>query len=147
VRLAEIVGQSVASYAPAAPKISFDLDGVPADQVVSADAGQLSRVFSNLLRNAIDAMPEGGSVTVLADVVRKGESDYCRILVRDTGVGMDEETKRQAFVPYFTTKKEGTGLGLAIVERIVFDHNGQIWLESRAGAGTTVFIDLPLQRG
>jgi two-component system, NtrC family, nitrogen regulation sensor histidine kinase NtrY len=144
LKLAEVVGRAVSAYAPAAPAVVFDLEGTPPDLVIPADAAQLGRVFSNLFRNAIHAMPSGGTVTILADVVRKGESDYCRILVRDTGVGMDEETRRQAFLPYFTTKKEGTGLGLAIVERIVFDHNGQIWLESHTGAGTTVFMDLPM---
>jgi nitrogen fixation/metabolism regulation signal transduction histidine kinase len=144
VRLAEVAEQTVAVYAPSAPSVRFDIEGLPRDLDLQADPEQLRRVFSNLLRNAIHAMPRGGTVTVSADVVRKGESDYCRILFRDTGIGMDDETRRQAFVPYFTTKKEGTGLGLAIVERIVFDHNGQIWIESRVGAGTTVFIDLPL---
>ncbi len=146
MRLAEVAEQSVSAYAPTAPGVRFDLTGLPPELVLSADAEQLSRVFSNLLRNSIHAMPAGGTVTILADTVRKGESDYCRILVRDTGRGMDEETRRQAFHPYFTTKKEGTGLGLAIVERIVFDHNGQIWIESKEGVGTTVFIDLPLER-
>jgi two-component system nitrogen regulation sensor histidine kinase NtrY len=144
LKLAEVVEQAVAAYAPATPSVRFDTEGLPRDLTIPADRGQLSRVFSNLFRNAIHAMPEGGTLTVLADVVRKGESDYCRILVRDTGVGMDEETRRQALLPYFTTKKDGTGLGLAIVERIVFDHNGQIWIESHVRAGTTVFIDLPL---
>lgn len=144
--LLRVAEQTVSAYAPAAPGVKFDLTGLPPELTLSADAEQLSRVFSNLLRNAVQAMPEGGTVSFVADTVRKGESEYCRILVRDTGRGMDEETRRQAFQPYFTTKKEGTGLGLAIVERIVFDHNGQIWIESREGVGTTVFIDLPLER-
>jgi two-component system nitrogen regulation sensor histidine kinase NtrY len=147
LRLAEAAEHAVAMYAPTAPSVKFDTRGVPLDLELSADAEQLSRVFSNLLRNAIHAMPSGGTVTIVAEIIRKGDSDYCRVLVRDTGTGMDEETRRQAFVPYFSTKKEGTGLGLAIVERIVFDHNGQIWIESREGTGTTVFMDLPIERG
>lgn len=144
LRLAEVVEQAVAVYAPSAPAVTFDLEGLPADLTLSADAEQLRRALSNLLANALHALPQGGSVTILADVVRKGETDYCRIQVRDTGMGMDDETRRNALVPYFTTRKEGTGLGLAIVERIVFDHNGQIWIESHPGVGTTVYIDLPL---
>ena len=144
VHIAELAEQAVAAYSPAAPAVRFDLSGLPRDLVLQADLDQIRRVFSNLLRNAVRAMPEGGTVTILADVVSKGETSYCRLQLRDSGVGMDDETRRQAFLPYFTTYKEGTGLGLAIVERIVFDHNGQIWIESHRGVGTTVFIDLPL---
>jgi two-component system, sporulation sensor kinase E len=138
------VEQAVAIYANGAPGTTFDTSGVPRELTLQADPEQMRRVFANLFQNAVHAMPGGGTVTVAANVVRKGDREHCRIQVRDTGEGMDEETKRQAFVPYFTTRSEGTGLGLSIAERIVFDHDGQIWIETAEGGGTTFFIDLPV---
>ena len=58
---------------------------------------------------------------------------------------MDEDVQQKLFNPYFTTKKDGSGLGLAIVERIIFDHNGSIWFETKKGSGTSFFIDLPFK--
>jgi two-component system nitrogen regulation sensor histidine kinase NtrY len=112
-----------------------------------ADADQIRQMFTNLLTNSIEAMPEGGDIRIRADLVKKGNTRYCRILVSDTGVGISEEYKNLVFNPYFTTKAQGTGLGLSIVERIIFDHKGQIWFESEQGKGTTFFIDLPLESG
>jgi len=67
--------------------------------------------------------------------------------VSDTGRGIPEKDRERIFDPYFTTKKEGTGLGLAIVQRIVFDHKGNVWVESDGASGTTFFIDLPIAAG
>ena len=106
----------------------------------------MKQVFSNLIKNGCEAIGGGsGSISVQTDLVRKGNSSYCRIRVQDSGSGIDPEKQDQVFNPYFTTKTEGTGLGLPIVERIVFDHKGQIWFESEKGYGTTFFIDLPME--
>jgi signal transduction histidine kinase len=91
-------------------------------------------------------MPRGGDIIFRADIIRKGNTRYCRIQVEDTGEGIAAENIAQVFNPYFTTKSFGTGLGLAVVERIVFDHKGQVWFESHPGVGTTFFIDLPAEK-
>jgi nitrogen fixation/metabolism regulation signal transduction histidine kinase len=93
--------------------------------------------------------PEGrmnteGTIEFRTDVVKKRESRYCRLSVRDTGKGITAAEREKVFAPYFTTKDTGTGLGLPIVERIVNDHGGSIWLNSAEGAGTTFYIDFPL---
>jgi len=75
--------------------------------------------------------------------VKKTHASFCRIAMRDTGTGIAEGDMDSIFDPYFTTKKNGTGLGLAIVQRIVFDHQGNVWAESDGSTGTTFFIDLP----
>jgi signal transduction histidine kinase len=80
---------------------------------------------------------------VRADLVTRGRNRYCRLQISDNGPGIPADRQAQVFHPYFTTKPEGTGLGLAIVERIIVDHNGQIWFETESGQGTTFFIDLP----
>jgi len=123
--------------------VHLELSEVPPALVVSVDRDQMKRVFANLFTNAIHAMPEGGTLSVRADTVKKAQKGYCRIAVRDTGVGIPEADIERIFDPYFTTKKGGTGLGLAIVRRIVFDHGGNVWAESDGLRGTTFFIDLP----
>jgi nitrogen fixation/metabolism regulation signal transduction histidine kinase len=124
--------------------VRIDCAEVPEALVVSADRDQMKRVFANLFTNAIQAMPEGGLLSVRADVVKKAQKGYCRIAVSDTGVGIPETDMNSIFDPYFTTKGGGTGLGLAIVQRIIFDHGGNVWAESDGARGATFFIDLPM---
>ena len=144
-RLRPLVDEVSAMYNSLGPGPSIDASRVPENLEITADRGQLKQVFANLVKNGLAAMPEGGQVSVRAAVVQREEREYCRIWVRDTGSGIDEEIRERVFDPYFTTKKDGTGLGLTIVERIVFDHNGSIRFESQAGAGATFIIDLPLE--
>jgi len=132
-----------AVYRHLSATVHIDLSEIPESLVVSADRDQMKRVFANLFTNAIQAMTEGGTLSVRADSVRKAQKGYCRIAVRDMGVGIPEADLDRIFDPYFTTKKGGTGLGLAIVRRIVFDHGGNVWAESDGSRGTTFFIDLP----
>ncbi len=124
--------------------VRIDCAEVPAALVVSADRDQMKRVFANLFTNGIQAMPDGGLLSVRADVVKKAQRGFCRIAVSDSGVGIPEADMESIFDPYFTTKNGGTGLGLAIVQRIVFDHGGNVWAESDGVRGTTFFIDLPV---
>jgi len=91
----------------------------------------------------VQAMSGGGRLAVRADMVRKGNLAWCRLAVSDSGPGIEERDRERVFDPYFTTRKGGTGLGLAIVRRIVFDHGGNVWAESRPGAGATFYVDLP----
>jgi signal transduction histidine kinase len=105
---------------------------------VEADAEQMTRVLHNLLLNAIDAMPEGGTLTVRSMTLGAG---LC-LEVSDTGQGLTTEECARLFTPYYTTKTHGTGLGLAIVQSVVSDHHGRIAVESAPGKGTTFRIDL-----
>jgi nitrogen fixation/metabolism regulation signal transduction histidine kinase len=108
---------------------------------IYADADLLHRVFSNLVLNAIDAMPNGGALTLRTQEI----TDSVRVEVTDTGMGLTPEERKRLFTPYYTSKQHGTGLGLAIVQSVVSDHHGRISVESEPGRGTTFRIDLPKQ--
>ncbi|MFP4534615.1 MAG: sensor histidine kinase [Spirochaetaceae bacterium] len=144
LRLSDLLQEVLASY-ESYHEVSIDMSGVEPETSIAADRRQLKQVFSNLFQNAIDAMDRAGQIRLRTDLVKKGESSYCRIQVEDSGPGIPAEHQEEVFNPYFTTKGQGTGLGLAIVERIVFDHNGQIWFETEPGVGTTFFLDLPVE--
>ena len=109
---------------------------------VAADPDLLHRALSNLVLNALDAMPEGGSITVRTSAT----PGHVRIEVSDTGSGLTREECERLFTPYYTTKHHGTGLGLAIVQSVVSDHGGSITVDSAPGKGTTFRIDLPRTR-
>jgi nitrogen fixation/metabolism regulation signal transduction histidine kinase len=141
--LREMLAEVASVYAHLSARVRIRMSDVAEGIVLSVDKAQMKRVFANLFTNAIQAMPDGGELTVRADIVRKSHASLCRIAVSDTGNGILEKDMDSIFDPYFTTKKEGTGLGLAIAQRIVFDHNGNIWAESDGSSGTTFFIDLP----
>ena len=107
-----------------------------------ADAAELRELLTNLIFNAVDAMPAGGTLTLRT----RHEPDTVVLEVSDTGVGMDEETSRRCLEPFFTTKgAQGTGLGLAMVYGTVQRHGGVIDLQSRVGEGTTFSLRLPLR--
>jgi signal transduction histidine kinase len=106
---------------------------------IDADPDLLHRAFQNLVLNALDAMPAGGTLT-LRTLERDGN---IRIEVADTGKGLTQEECSRLFTPYYTTKLQGTGLGLAIVQSVVSDHRGTISVTSEEGRGTTFRIELP----
>jgi len=121
------------------PPVATELflgDGLPE---VDADPDLLHKAFQNLILNALDAMPAGGTLT-LRTLEREGK---VRIEITDTGKGLTPEECSRLFTPYYTTKQVGTGLGLAIVQSIVSDHQGTISVSSEEGRGTTFRIDLP----
>jgi len=142
--LTELVQEllTVAARDPAFDKVRM-LGPEPLErQAVTADPNQLRQVLWNLLRNAAEAMPEGGSLRV--ELGREDtEPAGTWIRISDSGRGMDEETRAQIFEPFFTTKDKGTGLGLATVFRIVQDHDGHITVDSQPGRGTTFTVRLP----
>jgi two-component system NtrC family sensor kinase len=109
---------------------------------ITADPGQLTQVLVNLVVNAIQAMPQGGKLTVQT-LAGKG---YVSLIVEDTGVGMSEDVMKNIFMPFFTTKEvdQGTGLGLPVVHGIVTSHGGSIKVESQVGRGTRFEVKLPL---
>jgi len=110
---------------------------------IAADRGQMYQIMVNLVVNAIQAMPDGGTLTIRT----VGGKEDIAFIVEDTGVGMDDEVLNKIFVPFFTTKdvNEGTGLGLAVVHGIVSSHGGHIDVESRKGEGSRFEVRLPLE--
>ncbi len=106
---------------------------------IPLDPDLMHRVVSNLFLNAIDAMPDGGTLTLRT----RDRGEHVRLEIADTGVGLTPEERERIFTPYYTTKKHGTGLGLAVVQSIVSDHRGSISVASERGQGTTFIIDLP----
>jgi signal transduction histidine kinase len=108
---------------------------------IPADAQWIEQMLANLLANAIDASPQAGSVTIAT----REASGGVELAVSDQGPGIPEENRQTIFNPFFTTKPEGTGLGLAIVSKIVDEHRGRIFVESKAGEGATFRVWLPLR--
>jgi signal transduction histidine kinase/ActR/RegA family two-component response regulator len=140
--------------------IELALDPCPESARITVDRGQLEQVIVNLVVNARDAMPDGGRIAVAVSTVTLGEAGegwpagatagpFVMLAVRDTGTGMDDETRSRIFEPFFTTKDsgKGTGLGLATVYGIVRQSGGSISVESAPGAGSTFRIYFPRTEG
>jgi signal transduction histidine kinase len=119
---------------------------IPPDvPTITADANQISQILMNLLLNAAQATPAGGSITVMAQKVRFAE--MVELLVRDSGCGIPSDILPHVFEPFFTTKRgKGTGLGLSITQNYVVRHGGVIEIESIPGQGTTVKVSLPIHQ-
>lgn len=136
--------------------VAFRIELMPDLHNVKVDASHISQVLVNLVVNAGDAMPEGGTITISTrntyldgDIVQENvvvtSGPFVELTVRDTGVGMDENTKRRIFEPFYTTKEagKGTGLGLSTVYGIVRQSGGDISVESEPGKGSTFRVFLP----
>ncbi|UCC81261.1 MAG: GAF domain-containing protein [Candidatus Zixiibacteriota bacterium] len=110
---------------------------------ISADQSQIYQVLVNLAVNAMQAMPEGGELTIRTEL----KNSYVSLTVKDTGIGMDEETKKKIFMPFFTTKDigEGTGIGLSVVHGIVTSHGGKISFQSELNKGSSFEVRLPVK--
>jgi len=115
------------------------MDLAASREPVAADAELLHRALSNLVLNAMDAMPHGGTLTLRT----RDASDRVRIEIADTGVGLTREECDRLFTPYYTSKQHGTGLGLAIVQSVISDHGGTIGVQSQPERGTTFVVELP----
>ncbi|MFT5452768.1 MAG: nitrogen-specific signal transduction histidine kinase/CheY-like chemotaxis protein [Enterobacterales bacterium] len=119
--------------------------------LLNADKGQLSQVLTNILINAVQAMPRGGTLTIEASNIRetttnlipKLSGEFISLKISDEGVGISKEQQKYIFDPYFTTKQSGSGLGLATAHSIIAKHKGYISVESELGKGTTFSIYLP----
>jgi two-component system sensor histidine kinase AtoS len=109
---------------------------------IQGDSEKLYRAFSNMVINSIQAMPNGGRLVISSGPDQV--SSMVKINFRDTGVGMDEETTKNLFNPFFTTKEKGAGLGMALSQKIIEDHRGTIEVMSGKGVGTTFVIYLPV---
>lgn len=126
-------------------ELKIELDEDP--QFVHLDPARLQQVLMNLIINAKDAMPNGGSLTL--STRRNGEHDTVHLSVTDTGIGMTDEVKARLFEPFFTTKPpgKGTGIGLATCYQIVKEYDGRISVESQPGKGTTFHVFFPRHYG
>ena len=157
--LSDIAERCAKLFAPATQKAHVAISLVGTDQplVVRGDAESIQQILTNLVANAIDAMPDGGKLRVeLRRVVEshpgtmRPQGPYVRVDVADSGTGMPPEVVAHAFEPFFTTKGtgsgSGTGLGLSVVDGIVRDHDGWVTVDSRPGAGTTFSVFLPQAR-
>jgi PAS domain S-box-containing protein len=120
-------------------------------QSIEVDSGQINQVFQNLIINAIQAMPQGGTIEITGENIKVGKhgrlpletGNYVKVSIKDKGVGIPKEYLQKIFDPYFTTKQKGSGLGLATVYSIIKKHNGLISAESRLGEGSTFHVYLP----
>jgi signal transduction histidine kinase len=129
--------------APGRAKIRVDLQLDSHLAPIAGDAELLHRAISNLVLNAMDAMPQGGTLTLRT----RGEDGKIVIEVADTGPGLTAEECERVFTPYYTSKEHGTGLGLAIAQSVVSDHGGRIRVQSERGCGSTFAIELPRFEG
>jgi two-component system NtrC family sensor kinase len=113
--------------------------------MIIVDANQIQEVFMNIILNALDAMPDGGLLTISSDSIVDGR--YIEIKFTDTGCGIPKENLNKLFDPFFTTKKvgEGTGLGLSVSHGIIEKHNGTIEVQSEVGKGSTFAVKLPVE--
>ena len=131
--------EPTASTTPDTGKITFDLRLAPQPMPLLVDPELFHRALSNLVLNAMDAMPNGGTLTLSARPL----PDKIEIRIADTGNGLTPEECERLFTPYYTTKQHGTGLGLAIVQSVISDHDGTITVESHPNQGATFIITLP----
>jgi len=126
--------------------VSLVLEPSNTDVIVQADGEKLRQAFLNIVINALQATPAGGSVIISTGMVMEANTPLCEIRFRDSGAGIDAEALGKIFEPFFTTKRDGTGLGLAITKKIIEGHGGTLSVESAVGKGTTVVVGLPVAR-
>lgn len=144
--LSEIAGKALTMYEDICREKSIAVNRLFKDvPVVNANKEQVLQAIENLLSNAIDAMPGGGSLTVITNQEKVAGALYATVKITDTGHGMEPEKISRIFEPFFTTKllTKGTGLGLSITKKVVDDHGGLIHVDSAVGAGTTFSLYFP----
>jgi len=124
----------------AAHSVAIEVAGLEQPAPVRGDAGLLQQALLNVLRNALEAMPAGGKLSVTLEKTGKNAD----LLISDTGPGIPPEVREKVFDLYYTTKQNGTGIGLAMTYRAVQLHNGSIEIGGQAGSGAAVRIRLPL---
>jgi signal transduction histidine kinase len=125
------------------PRISVEREVAPDLPAVPMDAHLLRQALLNLLTNAVQAMPTGGTLSIAARL----DGDWVRVDVSDTGGGIPEELRGRIFEPFYTTRPTGTGLGLAVVKRILDDHGATIRIEPGDPVGTRFVVRLPRSIG
>lgn len=149
-RIEEIIREA-ATFALHGSRVRAEYDLAPQLWAVEVDAGQFGQVIQNLVINAVQAMPQGGTIHIKGENLTLPGSEalplppdrYIRLSIRDEGTGISPQNLATIFDPYFTTKSGGSGLGLATCYSIIKHHNGHIAVESKLGTGTTFYIYLP----
>jgi signal transduction histidine kinase len=124
-------------------KVSLHFDPPAVSLYVDAHKGQIQQVLLNLLLNATQAMPEGGTITLTTTAVDRAGAHLALVDIADTGTGIPESIRDRVFDSFLSGRPDGTGLGLAIAKRILLSHHGDITLLSTSPAGTTMRLTLP----
>ncbi len=140
--LKEIMDEVMAHYNECTRSGKCILNLQMTDGQIIADPDLLIRAIETLLDNSLDACPEGSEILVRAYV----EDSSCKIVVKDSGLGISPEKIPYIFHPFYSTKPDGAGIDLAIFKRIIDSHHGQVQVDSRKGEGTAFYIDIPLER-
>ncbi len=122
-------------------EVKISIQNIAENTLVKADKDQMLRVFNNLVKNAIQSIPEGRSGNIEMNL--KNLNNKIIVEIRDNGKGISEDDKEKIFIPNFTTKNSGMGLGLAMVKKMIEGIDGKIWFESTENIGTTFYIELP----
>jgi two-component system nitrogen regulation sensor histidine kinase NtrY len=139
VNLFEIIGQAVIIFKQM-DNVTINLQ-YQRPFFIRADRDQLLRCFNNLLKNAIEAIPNNRPGKI--NITHKITSDHVLVIVNDNGNGIPENLREKIFTPNFTTKSSGTGLGLAFVKNSIENAGGKVWFETEIGKGTTFYMNLP----
>jgi signal transduction histidine kinase len=126
------------------PQVTISYSLANAEQEIAVDAAKMQLALGNIIRNAADAMPEGGTLTIRSRTVRRNGDAFIRVTIADTGEGIKRDDLQRVEEPFYTTKALGTGLGFPMAKKIVQAHKGAIKIKSKRGKGTTVEILLPL---
>jgi two-component system sensor histidine kinase AtoS len=129
----------------ATPSHHLEIRCLPNIGHISIDEVLMRQALSNLVQNAIEAMPKGGDLRIATKVMQShGNRRELELRITDTGLGIPGDRLEKIFLPFYTTKTKGTGLGLALVHKIILLHNGGIDVESKEGVGTTFRVHLPM---
>jgi len=144
--LRDIIEKTLILLLPQAKTIGVEIKKeIPRDQIiVSVDPDKMRQAFMNLGVNALEAMPQGGTLKV---ALMKSEEGRVLIYFSDTGKGIPKDMRSKIFDPFFTTKESGTGLGLSIAHQIITQHGGEISVEEGDRGGSIFIISLPLRKG
>ena len=128
---------------PGRSEVKFNTRFESGPLIIKGDPVSIRQVVHNLLINALEAIENKGQIDIYLSKVQKNYSDYIEMSCYDNGPGINEEHLEKIFEPYVTTKAKGTGLGLAIVKKIIEEHGGAIWVDTRYKAGAGFIIQLP----
>jgi signal transduction histidine kinase len=142
VEVRKLVEDTLANHSPG-ERISVTVAGLDETPPLRGDARQIGIVLSNLVRNAADAMSEGGRLSIVAESYDEGGTRWVRLTVADTGPGIPAEQIYRIFEPFFSTKVRGIGLGLAICRAIVDNHGGKLRVASEPGSGSRFSLSVP----